>query len=189
MEASEFRLRPVAALVGEVRFGRPPRPGELLELSITIEDDDADAIGYRGRALAGGEVVIELERCVGAQLPLSDFDDPEAVRRRYEQLRSSSCPLSGASAVTPILYARCGTKSATRAEARLVVPPSAPFFADHFPRRPVFPATLLTDALSRLAAELVLSDRAAAPEIRLLRMTNVKLRSFLPPGSVVDLSA
>ncbi|MEI8334007.1 MAG: transcription termination factor NusA, partial [Chloroflexota bacterium] len=34
------------------------------------------------------------------------------------------------------------------------VPAAAPFFADHFPRRPVFPATLLLDAQIRLALPL-----------------------------------
>ena len=35
----------------------------------------------------------------------------------------------------------------------LDVPAEAPFFADHFPRCPVFPATLLLDAQIRIAAQ------------------------------------
>ena len=68
---------------------------------------------------------------------------------------------------------------------RLHVPAAAPFFADHFPRRPVFPATLLLDA--QIAARAQCSRRsngAGTTLVRRARMTNVKMRSFTAPGQV-----
>ena len=67
--------------------------------------------------------------------------------------------------------------------ATLTVPTQAPFFADHFPRRPVFPATLLLDAQIRLAMQL------AAPGSKPVRMTHVKMRSFIAPGQVLRIEA
>ena len=67
--------------------------------------------------------------------------------------------------------------------ATLRVPASAPFFADHFPRRPVFPATLLLDAQITLAMQL------AAPGATPERMTHVKMRSFIAPGQVLQIEA
>jgi 3-hydroxymyristoyl/3-hydroxydecanoyl-(acyl carrier protein) dehydratase len=67
--------------------------------------------------------------------------------------------------------------------AILDVPAHAPFFGDHFPRRPVFPATLLLDTQMRLAADLAREApmmRGAAP--RAVRMTHVKMRSFIVPA-------
>jgi 3-hydroxymyristoyl/3-hydroxydecanoyl-(acyl carrier protein) dehydratase len=74
--------------------------------------------------------------------------------------------------------------------ATLAVPATAPFFADHFPRRPVFPATLLLDAGIRLAIELAseLPAWPAGTPLRLVNMTRVKVRSFTPPGQRLDLT-
>jgi len=75
--------------------------------------------------------------------------------------------------------------------ATLEVPAAAPFFADHFPRRAVFPATLLLDVQIRLALALA----GEAPDLppgtvpAPVRMTHVKMRSFIPPGSVLALDA
>ena len=48
--------------------------------------------------------------------------------------------------------------------ANLNVPREATFFADHFPRNPVFPATLLLDAQIRVAAELV--EKSCGPNLQ-----------------------
>ncbi len=73
----------------------------------------------------------------------------------------------------------------------MVVPVSAPFFADHFPRKPVFPGTLLLDAQIQLAVKL--AAEAVDPSMRMLlrptRIRNVKLRSFVHPGQTLEIVA
>jgi 3-hydroxymyristoyl/3-hydroxydecanoyl-(acyl carrier protein) dehydratase len=71
------------------------------------------------------------------------------------------------------------------------VPPSAPFFGDHFPRRPVFPATLLLDAQIGLALSLAAEwpHWPAGTRPAASRMTHVKMRSFIPPGATLDIAA
>ncbi|HEV2220491.1 MAG TPA: hypothetical protein VGV08_08025, partial [Casimicrobiaceae bacterium] len=72
--------------------------------------------------------------------------------------------------------------------ATLDVPRAAPFFLDHFPRRPVFPATLLLDTQITLALGLARSApvlRGAHP--RPTRVTHVKMRSFIEPGQALDI--
>jgi 3-hydroxymyristoyl/3-hydroxydecanoyl-(acyl carrier protein) dehydratase len=68
------------------------------------------------------------------------------------------------------------------------VPAQAAFFEDHFPRRPVFPATLLLDALLQLALR-VGAHAAGGAALRLTRITNVKVRAFTAPGATLVLSA
>ena len=74
-------------------------------------------------------------------LPVEDFDAPEALRERFELLRG------GGAAPGPLPRRRADAASTSRIDdagramrATLHVPATAPFFADHFPRRPVFPA-------------------------------------------------
>jgi 3-hydroxymyristoyl/3-hydroxydecanoyl-(acyl carrier protein) dehydratase len=75
--------------------------------------------------------------------------------------------------------------------ANLDVPVSAPFFADHFPRRPVFPATLLLNAQIALAARIAREANMAqdAYDPVPVRMTHVKMRAFIVPGQQVDVGA
>ena len=75
--------------------------------------------------------------------------------------------------------------------ATMQIPASAPFFADHFPRRPVFPATLLLNAQIALATRIAREANAARHAIdpAPVRMTHVKMRAFIMPGQQVDVRA
>ncbi len=184
-----FRGRPVAALASETRFHREVRPGETLLLEVEIDHCDDEAVAYHGSAHADGALLIELIDCLGPMLPVEEFDAPAALRERLTLLcGAGAAPGRFHGVAAPRIDA--GTlvpgKSAT---ATLHVPTAAPYFADHFPRRPVFPATLLLDAQIGLAMQLARSaDTFAATGVHPTRMTNVKVRAFMAPGDVLDLA-
>jgi 3-hydroxyacyl-[acyl-carrier-protein] dehydratase len=71
------------------------------------------------------------------------------------------------------------------------VPPreGAPYFDDHFPRRPVFPGTLLLDALAGLAMRLAREalPGPASDALMPTQVSNVKIRSFTTPGTTLEL--
>jgi 3-hydroxymyristoyl/3-hydroxydecanoyl-(acyl carrier protein) dehydratase len=191
MDKIGFRGRPVAALATETVFHGDVAPGSLLDLAVEVESCDDDAIAYGGTAQVGGAQVIELKHCLGPMLPVQEFDAPEALRERLRLLRAEGAPAGRFRGVaTPTLDALEGEPGRS-ARAMLQVPTAAPFFADHFPRRPVFPATLLLDSQIRLALDLaraaIGSATRAVPVP--LRMTNVKMRSFIAPGQAVVLGA
>lgn len=190
MEHIGYRGRPVAALAGETRFLGDVAPGDTLELTVEIDDVDEDAVSYRGWAEVAGRRVIELNDCLGPMLPVAEFDAPEALRARFALLR-------GAGAI-PDRFRGVAAPDAATAEhvpgqsvrAILDVPKSASFFADHFPRRPVFPATLLLDAQIALATRIAREAAAVtAPDPVPVRMTHVKMRAFIVPGQQVDARA
>ncbi|HUH93261.1 MAG TPA: hypothetical protein VL742_08970 [Casimicrobiaceae bacterium] len=188
MDAIGFRGRPVAALATETVFHRDVAPGSRLDLSVEVESCDDEAIAYGGRAEVDGVAVIELKHCLGPMLPVADFDAPEALRDRLRLLRSEGAPAGRFHGVALPELAPLEGEPGRSARALLSVPEAAPFFADHFPRRPVFPATLLLDSQIRLALDLA---RAAVGSAGLVarRMTHVKMRSFIAPGSAVTLGA
>ena len=179
MSKVSFRGRPVAALANETRFHGAVRPGDRLELAVEIESCDDDAVAYAGHASVNGQRVIELADCLGPMLPVEEFDSPSALAARFELLRAGGAEpgrFGGVSSPRVEPGERVGNEAIT---ATLHVPTAAPFFADHFPRRPVFPATLLLD--SQIALALQLASPGATP----LRMTHVKMRSFIAPGQVL----
>ena len=155
MARTGFASRPVAALVGEAILDPSitcVRTDQAVVLEARLERIDGRAILYSGSATCGGRVLARLARCVGPLLPVALFDDPDAVAARLATLRGGggtpphdpppTCPIATDIEVDP----------AGGRRARLTVPATAPYFADHFPRRPVFPATLLAAALDALAA-------------------------------------
>jgi 3-hydroxymyristoyl/3-hydroxydecanoyl-(acyl carrier protein) dehydratase len=180
MSHIDFRGRPVAALAHETRFLRAAKPGDVLDLNVEIHDVDDDAVAYEGHANIDGERAIELVDCLGPMLPLADFDDPHAMAERFALLIDGGASPGRFHGVHRPPIVRDGNM------ALLDVPASAPFFNDHFPRRNVFPATLMLDAQIELALSVARETwRDAAP----IRMTNVKVRSFTPPGTRLTLGA
>lgn len=186
-----FRGRPVAALANETRFRGDVRPGSALDLEVDVEHCDEHAVAYAGRARVDGRVVIELVDCLGPMLPVEEFDSPEALAARFALIRGAGAPPGQFRGVVAPRVVRTGGIPGRSASATLGVPETAPFFGDHFPRRPVFPATLLLDAQIGLAMAVAAeapcwpAGTAPAPS----RMTHVKMRSFIPPGATLEIDA
>jgi 3-hydroxymyristoyl/3-hydroxydecanoyl-(acyl carrier protein) dehydratase len=123
-------------------------------------------------------------------LPLTYFDDPEALRGRFAFLCDSGTDENAFQGVPSVLPQRVAGETGKWIRATIQVPKSAPFFADHFPRRPVFPGTLLMHANLHLAAALaaeLASETPAIPPIR--SVEDVKLRTFIPPGELLESEA
>jgi 3-hydroxymyristoyl/3-hydroxydecanoyl-(acyl carrier protein) dehydratase len=122
-----------------------------------------------------------LERAVSAFLSMVEFDDPARVQRELELLLGAGLP--DRSIPTPETWrpnAKILELSDGRLRGEIAAPVTGSFYADHFPRRPVYPATLLLDAQIGLAAELLRRRTSSAP--RLERVRHVKVRAFTPPG-------
>jgi 3-hydroxymyristoyl/3-hydroxydecanoyl-(acyl carrier protein) dehydratase len=190
MARIDFRGRPVAALASETIFHGEVAPGSSLELEVEIESCDDDAVAYSGGAYVDGTRVIELKDCLGPMLPVHEFDAPEALRERFGLLCAAGAPGGRFRGVAVPALIELDAVAGQSARALLQVPQSAPFFADHFPRRPVFPATLLLDSQIRLAMDLARTAiGAATTPLVPQRMTHVKMRAFIAPGQAVELGA
>ena len=187
MAQAEFRRRPVAALSGEMRIVREAAPGQILDLGVEIESGGPDSVAFAGWARLADTPVLELSRCVGPMLPLEDFDAPEAVRGDFETLCGPGARpgrFRGIAKPDLVLIDRVPGR---RLRAAMNVPVSAPFFADHFPRRAVFPASLLLDAQVGLALRLAGETLPPGPRLRPARVADVKMRSFILPGQAVEI--
>ena len=186
-----FRGRPVAALANETRFHRDVAPGQTLELGVEIDSCDDEAVAYAGWAKCGGETVIGLNDCLGPMLPVAEFDSPEALAARFALLcGEGAAPGRFRGVAAPDVVAGLHIPGVSLA-ATLHVPATAPFFADHFPRRAVFPATLLLDSQIRLGLQLAreAADNPPGTVPAPVRMTHVKMRAFIAPGDVLTLGA
>jgi 3-hydroxymyristoyl/3-hydroxydecanoyl-(acyl carrier protein) dehydratase len=189
MTAVDFTHRPVAGIAGTIELLSIVQPGQVLDLGAELESVDIDTVGYCGTACVDGLPVIRLLDCVGPMVPLNDFDEPDAMRERCGLLRTVGATPGGFPGLPALALERGECERGQLARAVLRVPSGAPFFADHFPRRPVFPGTLLMHASMQTAAMLVEefcgNDATWLPRT----ISDMKLRSFISPGATLNLEA
>ena len=183
-----FRLRPVAGIAHETVYHGVPKPGDLLETEIRIDSCEDDAVAYQGWARIAGVEVLELHDCVGPMLPLEQFDDPLAMRTFFETLCGEGARPDRFPGIEPVRLTPLEHEPGRVTMAQLDVPVADSLFDDHFPRRPVFPGTLLLDRMTALAGSVVEEAADGAPAL-LERVTDVKLRTFTEPGSRLQLRA
>jgi 3-hydroxymyristoyl/3-hydroxydecanoyl-(acyl carrier protein) dehydratase len=205
MSALKFTHRPVAGLAGCIEFpggaeresssiaqsrSSALRPGGVLELAANLESVDTEGVAYSGTAHADGRLAVRLQDCLGPMVPLADLDDPQALANRFEQLCGPGTAPGGFRGLPPLALERTAGETGRQARATFQVPPSAPLFADHFPRRPVFPGSLLMHLGLQLGAMLA-SELPPPASGRWDDWTilDMKLRSFIPPGTVLELDA
>ena len=186
-----FAYRPVAGLASLVQYHKVPQPGCTLQLQADVERCDAEAVAYSGKAFIDGRLALELVDSVGPMLPMEEFDAPEAVRADFHTLLGvGAAPGRFGGVPVPELHDLQG-QSGERLGATLWVPEThaAPYFADHFPRRPVFPGTLLMEALAALSVQLLQQSGplVAAGELVTRKVSQVKIRSFTAPGARLQL--
>ena len=169
MEHIDYRGRPVAALAGETRFlvtsRRATRCNSRSRSTMSTMTRCRIAAGPTSTATR----VIELNDCLGPMLPTTDFDAPEALRERFALLRGAGAPPDRFHGVVDPVVEIVEHVPAQSIRATLKIPAAAPFFADHFPRRPVFPATLLLNSQIGLATQLAREASSAAREPRRCR--------------------
>jgi 3-hydroxymyristoyl/3-hydroxydecanoyl-(acyl carrier protein) dehydratase len=190
MAAIGFTHRPVAGIAGRIELISAVRPGQILELAAEIESLDTETVAYSGAAHAGGVPVIRLHDCVGPMVPAQEFDDPQSLRDRFARLTAGDAPPGTFRGLPALDLGPIQVESDRSARAVLQVPKDAPFFADHFPRRPVFPGTLLMHANLQTAAALAAAIPAAPGARWVARfVSDVKLRTFISPGETLGLEA
>lgn len=192
MAAVDFKCRPVAGLAAEIHLLSPAHPGQILELAADLETVDTEAVAYDGTAHADGIPVIRLQHCVGPMLPLETFDDPQKLRDRFALLQSSGAAPGAFGGLPPLpLVIHPSAAIGQTLRATLHVPPSAPFFADHFPRRPAFPGALLMKSNLELAATLAehLPQPAAGGRWVPHGASDMKIRTFTLPGDTLEMKA
>ena len=184
MADMDFRLRPVAALAGEVLVHDDALPGDEIDLRIRIQGVERNAVLYGGAAFVGDRRLIEMHRCVGPFLPMEDFDDPAAVRARFERLLGTDAAPGPYESIEAPSFEVLSREDGRSLRALLRVPVTAPLFAEHFPRRAVYPATLLLDRQIHISRQLL-----DGPAWRVRRASHVKIGAFVLPGETLEIQA
>lgn len=188
----KFDQRPVAASAGLVEVLQVPPPGAPLEIEVTITAIRSQAISYHGTASSEGTPCLSLQRAIGPLLPMAEFDDKERVKHLFEELCAGGIaprPTIQPSDYRPTidLDPREPRGSGKGIAGSFCLPEESVIYGDHFPRHPVFPATLLLQAQIDATRQAYARPDGSLPEIRELR--GVKIRAFSGPGEQLTFRA
>ncbi len=187
MAAKDFSVRPVAGVVGEVVISGEAAVGDSILLDTTIDSVTDDAVFYHAVASVDGTEVLRLENTLGPLLPMEQFNDPEELRERLARIHRPGAPTEaphpdGNPAVPfDVSFDEIlSLESGKEATAVLQVSGREAFFADHFPRKPVLPLSLLLESLLQLGQKLLEDGGARYAPTGARR---VKMSRFVEPGS------
>ena len=186
MQKSSFALRPVAAAAGLVTVHALSEAGGPVDLEVETTGFRHGAVSYQGLATVGGEPVLNLERAVGPLLPMEEFDDAARMQELFRQVRGDGLPARPL--VSPDDYRPTIALSEhldDRIRASLHLPEASAIYADHFPRRPLYPATLMLGAQIDETVARFTRDDGTPRQVREVR--GVKVRAFSGPGEKLRL--
>lgn len=191
MQQLDFKLRPVAGMVGEVCMMGTAKIGDRILLDTQIERLDETTVHYHAQAQVGDKTIFTLKDSFGPLLPMSEFIDEAVVRQQYARVYrpgESQTTHSQASLQKDIdiLAANHGYDHILEAQDNKVVAvkyinSQADYFADHFPRKPVFPLTLLTHANLELAQQFI-RKQVDVEHLNRITLSKVKMSQFVVPG-------
>lgn len=188
MAAKDFSMRPVAGVVGEVMITGEATVGDSILLDTTIDSVTDDAVFYHAVASVDGTEVLRLENTLGPLLPMEQFNDPEELRERLARIHRPGTPTEapqpdGNPAVPfDVSFDEIlSLESGKEATAVRQVSGREAFFADHFPKKPVLPLSLLLESLLDLGQKLLVEDGGAGFVPTGVR--KVKMSRFVEPGS------
>jgi 3-hydroxymyristoyl/3-hydroxydecanoyl-(acyl carrier protein) dehydratase len=200
MQRSEFTKRPVAGIVERACLHRPVYVGETVHLATQIKSLDENTVHYSGEARVGDELVFELIGALGPLLPMHDFVDEAVVRAQFDEINRpgdwpeaavSRAPLDeGNTMIDPRVAALVQFdrvllhEVGVRAIAEKNLTRAAPYFPDHFPKKPVMPMTVLLECLMNLGRDFTAQAFPDKPH-RVQEMRRIKMNDFLSPSDVV----
>jgi len=201
MAHCDFTHRPVAGVVERACLHRKAYVGETLLLESFIDRLDETAVQYHSVARVADEVVFTIEGALGPLLPMNDFIDAGDIRRQFSEIDRpgdwSIVSARASGALVEDLPDDVMSHSASmnfdriiasepgvslRAEKHLTR--AAPYFADHFPNKPVLPLTVLLECKCNLALEF-LARAHFEKHYRIREMRKIKMNGFVSPGDIV----
>ncbi|MBI2785213.1 MAG: hydroxymyristoyl-ACP dehydratase [Legionella longbeachae] len=202
MQFLDFTRRPVAGIVASASLHRPAYVGETLLLQSLINHLDDSVMQYHSEARVGDELVFKLEGAIGPLLPMDDFIDLDEVKQQFTEInhpgdwslmRMNSSASLNDDRIMNLDLPRfsmtfdkiCSSQPGVSLIAEKKITRAAPYFPDHFPKKPVLPLTVLLECKLNLAREFI--ARAEYPvNYKVSEFRKIKMNEFVHPGEVLE---
>ncbi|MEM1243189.1 MAG: hypothetical protein AAGG80_00025 [Pseudomonadota bacterium] len=201
IKASDFKLRLVGGIVKEVNIYADAYLGEsvILENKIDVLDLQNQVTHFSGIARVGDKKILEVKDGLGPLLPVAEFGDSENVKQQLKVLwRPGELPTPCEFQLTEetfspklnpyVNYDRIiHWENNVSVVAEKLISQSAPYFADHFPGRPVLPLSFLLECTLQLGYRFIAaSDKLIdINQWQVKQVQRIKMMEFVEPGDIV----
>jgi 3-hydroxymyristoyl/3-hydroxydecanoyl-(acyl carrier protein) dehydratase len=195
MCTNDFTMRPVAGIVSSAHLLRPVHVGDTIQLESTIDSLDESSVRYHSSAYVGSDEVFRIDSALGPMLPMGDFIDNETIRHQFNEIyrpgehtveigdgTMHADDENGFIYKTKMVFDKiidCVPGQSMVAEK--LVSRSAPYFPDHFPRKPVLPMTVLLECKINLAKAFINRSNLDV-NFEKCEMHRIKMSDFVLPG-------
>ncbi len=205
MVSCDFTKRPVAGIADKARLHRPVYVGETLLLSSTLKKLDDTMVQYVAEAHVGDEIVFELS-ALGPLLPMDDFIEQEVIRAQFDALHQPFELPEALSLSEPLPGLQSNSESNISVDPRVLslvhfdkivahqpgemiraekhITKAAPYFQDHFPKKPVMPMTILLECIMNLGRQFTAEAGFDKP-YHVQEMRRIKMNDFVVPGDIL----
>lgn len=201
MAHNQFTLRPVAGVVASARVCRPAYVGETLLLESYIDSVDDTAVQYHSIARVKDEPVFIIDGALGPLLPMEHFISSQEVQMQYEEIYrpgdwdvlstsyASTNPFDFSNAQPAVCKSMhfdriVDFEAGSHLLAEKCVSRAAPYLADHFPKKPVLPMTVLLECIQQLTDQFL--TRSALEQYQITELRRIKMNEFVLPGDVLQ---
>lgn len=197
LKTSDFCFRPVGGVIQEIQMVADAYMGDtiLLESDIESLDIDNQMVTFSGRASVQGKTLLIIKNSLAPLLPLQEFNDGQRVQADFAKLyqpqvefEKQNLPINAATKPYPIHYDKIlSWQIGQEVVAQKNVSFTAPYFADHFPKKSVLPLSLLMEYNLQLAHTFI-AEGITIPDNKNLRPSSVrkvKIGHFVLPGDRV----
>jgi 3-hydroxymyristoyl/3-hydroxydecanoyl-(acyl carrier protein) dehydratase len=197
IKQTQGQLRAIAGIISAVNIYDYAYVGDTIQLQIWIDHLDEQAVNWHGEAKVRDKTILVIEGSVGPCLPMQNFNDPQDVLRQLNIIDRPSemssiadgeaCQLQevqynpGLTTFDKIISWEKGKQVIAQKNVSII----APYFIDHFPRKPVLPLTLLLETKLQLGKKFLEEHLGAtnADTLKPLSIRNIKMKEFLSPGT------
>jgi 3-hydroxymyristoyl/3-hydroxydecanoyl-(acyl carrier protein) dehydratase len=197
MSYFDFKFRPVAGVCSKATIHRRVYPGETIFLESYIDSLDETAVEYHSAASVAGERVFTIEHALGPMLPMQQFIDKDVVSRQFQTIcHFGQLPSTNTHSLLSLGHEIRRNKvhadfdeliEFNKGHSLVAVKKinrAAPYFADHFPLKPVLPLTILLEAKLRLAQHFILMSHNEQT-YQANSVSKVKMSGFVQPGDIL----
>lgn len=188
LKRNGFTARPVFLFADSIANYHDVHPEETVTLSAELSEFTPESCRFSAEARVGGKLVQSMRDCTMSFMPLEDLEDPARTRERFSSLTSGGIryfddresAFDFAGLITKVIAHHPGEEITVSTDFAA----SAPFYPDHFPRMNVTPVVILNEMIGQAASRLFALEAGARLKVR--RIDNCKIRSFVRPGDTVE---
>jgi 3-hydroxymyristoyl/3-hydroxydecanoyl-(acyl carrier protein) dehydratase len=188
IKKNNFSGRPVFLFADTIQVHAPIKPDANVDLIGTIDEMNDQTFVFSGQAFVGDKLVHSISSCSGYFMPLSQLEDPEVSRERFDHmvgnnglvLQDDGQKFDFNSLVDQVVEVNPGDSITVRKQMKL----DEPFYKDHFPRFPVTPIVMINEMIGRATQKLLESEGQKSVFPR--AVSGVKIKNFVRPGETCD---